>query len=67
MNKKSTKISNFEEDLKKIQDILKDIESDNLTLENSIKKYEEGMKLSKKCQDALDEAKQVLKVLDDEK
>tara|TARA_Y100000768_G_C23708980_1_gene554838 strand:+ start:349 stop:552 length:204 start_codon:yes stop_codon:yes gene_type:complete len=67
MNKKSTKISNFEEDLKKLQDILKDIESDNLTLENSIKKYEEGMKLSKKCQDALDEAKQVLKVLDDEK
>ena len=67
MNKKSNKISNFEEDLKKLQSILDDIESDKLTLEDSILKYKEGMELSKKCQDALDEAKQVIKVLEDEK
>ena len=67
MNKKGNKISNFEEDLKKLQSILDDIESDKLTLEDSIQKYKEGMELSKKCQDALDEAKQVIKVLEDEK
>ena len=67
MNKKRNKISNFEEDLKKLQSILDDIESDKLTLEDSIQKYKEGMELSKKCQDALDEAKQVIKVLEDEK
>ena len=67
MNKKSNKISNFEEDLKKLQSILDDIESDKLTLEDSILKYKEGMELSKKCQDALDEAKQIIKVLEDEK
>ena len=67
MNKKGNKISNFEEDLKKLQNILDDIESDKLTLEDSIQKYKEGMELSKKCQDALDEAKQVIKVLEDEK
>ena len=67
MNKKSNKISNFEEDLKKLQSILDDIESDKLTLEDSIQKYKEGMELSKKCQDALNEAKQVIKVLEDEK
>ena len=67
MNKKSNKISNFEEDLKKLQNILDDIESEKLTLEDSIQKYKEGMELSKKCQDALDEAKQVIKVLEDEK
>jgi exodeoxyribonuclease VII small subunit len=67
MNKKSNKIRNFEEDLKKLQRILDDIESDKLTLEDSIQKYKEGMELSKKCQDALDEAKQVIKVLEDEK
>ncbi len=67
MNKKSNKISNFEEDLKKLQSILDDIESDKLTLEDSIQKYKEGMELSKKCQDALDEARQVIKVLEDEK
>tara|TARA_B100001059_G_C17675237_1_gene496665 strand:- start:667 stop:870 length:204 start_codon:yes stop_codon:yes gene_type:complete len=67
MNKKSNKIRNFEEDLKKLQRILDDIESDKLTLEDSIQKYKEGMELSKKCQDALDEAKQVIKVLEDDK
>ena len=67
MNKKTTKISNFEDDLKKLQDILDDIESDKLSLEDSILKYKEGMELSKKCQEALDEAKQVIKLLEDEK
>ncbi|MBL6701112.1 MAG: exodeoxyribonuclease VII small subunit [Gammaproteobacteria bacterium] len=67
MNKKTTKISNFEDDLKKLQSILDDIESDKLTLEDSIQKYKEGMELSKKCQEALDEAKQVIKLLEDEK
>ena len=67
MNKKNHKIGNFEKDLKKLQSILDDIESDKLTLEDSIQKYKEGMELTKKCQDALDEAKQVIKVLEDEK
>ena len=67
MNKKNNKIGSFEEDLKKLQSILDDIESDKLTLEDSIQKYKEGMELTKKCQDALDEAKQVIKVLEDEK
>ena len=65
--KKNNKIGNFEKDLKKLQSILDDIESDKLTLEDSIQKYKEGMELSKKCQDALDEAKQVIKVLENEK
>jgi len=64
---KNNKIGNFEKDLKKLQSILDDIESDKLTLEDSIQKYKEGMELSKKCQDALDEAKQVIKILEDEK
>ena len=67
MNKKNNKIGNFEKDLKKLQSILDDIESDKLTLEDSIQKYKEGMELSKKCQDSLDEAKQVIKVLEDVK
>ena len=67
MNKKNNKIGNFEKDLKKLQSILDDIESDKLTLEDSIQKYKDGMELSKKCQDALDEAKQIVKVLEDEK
>ena len=36
MAKKNTNLSNFESDLKKLQDILDDIESDKLSLEESI-------------------------------
>ena len=69
MNKRktNTNISNFENDLKKLQDILEEIESDKLSLEESLEKYKEGVELSKKCQKALNEAKQIIKVLDDEK
>ena len=67
MAKKNTNLSNFENDLKKLQDILVDIESDKLSLEESIEKYKEGVELSKKCQKALEEAKQIIKVLDNEK
>ena len=63
MTKKKTSIGNFENDLKKLQEILDDIESDELTLEESIEKYKEGVEISKKCQKALDEAKQIIKVL----
>tara|TARA_B100001248_G_scaffold22808_1_gene15144 strand:+ start:2388 stop:2591 length:204 start_codon:yes stop_codon:yes gene_type:complete len=67
MAKKKTNLGNFESDLKKLQEILMDIESDKLSLEESIDKYKEGVELSKKCQKALDDAKQIIKVLDDEK
>ncbi len=67
MNKRKTSINNFENDLKKLQDILEEIESDKLSLEESLEKYKEGVELSKKCQKALNEAKQIIKVLDNEK
>ena len=35
-------------------------------MEESLEKYKEGVELSKKCQKALNEAKQIIKVLDDE-
>ena len=67
MAKKNANLSNFESDLKKLQDILDNIESDELSLEESIEKYKEGVELSKKCQKALEDAKQIIEVLDDEK
>ena len=67
MAKRNTNLSNFESDLKKLQDILDEIESDKLSLEESIEKYKEGVELSKKCQRALEDAKQIIKVLDNEK
>ncbi len=37
MAKKNANLSNFEKDLKKLQDILDNIESDELSLEESLK------------------------------
>ena len=64
MAKKKTNLGNFESDLKKLQEILMDIESDKLSLEESIDKYNEGVELSKKCQKALEEAEQKIKEVD---
>ena len=59
--KKDNDISSFESDLKSLQKILDDIEKDDLSLEMMIKKYQEGVEISKKCQKTLQEAEQKIK------
>ena len=59
--KKDNNISSFENDLKSLQKILEDIEKDDLSLEMMIKKYQEGVEISKKCQKTLQEAEQRIK------
>ena len=59
--KKDNTISSFENDLKSLQKILEDIEKDDLSLEMMIKKYQEGVEISKKCQKSLQEAEQKIK------
>ena len=59
--KKDNDISSFESDLKSLQKILEDIENDDLSLEMMIKKYQEGVEISKKCQKTLQEAEQKIK------
>ena len=59
--KKDNDISSFESDLKSLQKILEDIEKDDLSLEMMIKKYQEGVEISKKCQKTLQEAEQKVK------
>ena len=59
--KKDNDISSFENDLKSLQKILEDIEKDDLSLEMMIKKYLEGVEISKKCQKTLQEAEQKIK------
>ena len=47
---------NFDRSLKQLEEIVGKMETDELSLEESIKLFEEGMKLSKSCQAALKEA-----------
>ena len=66
MEKKSkTNLSTFEKDLKAMQDLLDDIESKDLSLDEVIQKYKQGIQLSKKCQKALEEAEQKIKEVTD--
>lgn len=50
----------YEDLLKELTEIVKDLESGTLPLDEAIKKYERGMTLSKKCKDMLLEAKEVV-------
>tara|TARA_B100001750_G_scaffold246288_1_gene268119 strand:+ start:727 stop:954 length:228 start_codon:yes stop_codon:yes gene_type:complete len=68
MNKKSkTPLSTFEDDLRKMQSIVEDIESSELNLEETIEKFKLGIELSKRCQKALEEAEQKVKIISNDK
>ncbi len=53
----------FEVQLEKLQGIVRKLESGDFSLEESIKKFEEGMALAKECQDRLNKAEQRIEIL----
>ena len=53
----------FEDAIKKLEDIAKELESGNLGLDESVNKFEEGMKLSKVCNKMLNEAEKKINIL----
>ncbi len=65
----SEKKQSFEESMKELEQIAKELESDDLSLDESIKKFEKGMSLSKQCKETLDNAEKKITILinDEEK
>ena len=56
----------FEKSLSKLESCLEELESENVSLEESVKKFEEGISLVKSCQKQLKDAElKVNKLLDD--
>lgn len=53
----------FEEALKKLEKIVEELESGKLSLDDSLKKYEEGVKLSRLCHKTLQAAQKKIQVL----
>ena len=53
----------FEEALKKLEKIVREMESGDLTLEKSLKSFEEGVRLSRFCAKKLDEAERRIDIL----
>ena len=63
MTKKDT--VNFETSLKKLEKIIEKLEDGEISLEDSVKSFEEGIGLVKECQKQLSEAElKVKKLLD---
>ena len=54
---------NFEESMKKLEEIANELENGKLTLEESVTKFEEGMKISKKCSEVLENAEKKITML----
>ncbi len=53
----------FEIAMKQLENIVHDLESGNLSLDDSIKKFEEGIKLSNYCSTKLDETEKRITIL----
>ena len=54
---------NFEESMNKLEEIANELESGKLNLEESLLKFEEGMKLSKKCNEIIENAEKKITIL----
>lgn len=54
---------NFEENVEQLEKVVQELENGNLNLEDSIKKFEEGMSISKKCNEILEESEKKITVL----
>jgi exodeoxyribonuclease VII small subunit len=53
----------FELAMKQLEQIVQDLESGDMPLEKAIKKFEEGIQLSKYCSDKLDESEKRITIL----
>lgn len=54
---------NFEESMEKLEQIVTELENGNLNLDESVNKFEEGMKISKQCNKILEEAEKKITIL----
>ena len=54
---------NLEKSLEQLETLVDELESGDLSLETAMKKFEEGIKLTRQCQSALKDAEQRVEVL----
>jgi exodeoxyribonuclease VII small subunit len=59
----ATKNINLEKSLADLEGLVEELESGDLPLEKAMKKFEEGIKLTRSCQKALKDAEQKVEIL----
>ena len=62
----AAKKMSLEECFEGLDDIIAELQSGELSLEDSFKKYEDGMKLIKKCTETIDKVEKKLIVVENE-
>ena len=60
---KTTKAIDFEQHLENLEALVASLESGDLSLEDSMKSFEQGIKVARECQKALKDAEQKVEVL----
>jgi len=65
MAAKSGKIQSFEAALAELEQVVADMESGKLTLEDSLAAYKRGAELLSSCRSRLDDAQQQVRVLEE--
>jgi exodeoxyribonuclease VII small subunit len=60
---KAKKSIDFEESLDQLEELVDDMENGDLSLEDSLKAFEQGIKLTRECQTALVQAEQKVQML----
>lgn len=53
----------FEEQIQELEKIINELENGNLNLDDSVIKFEEGMKISKECSKMLENAEKKITIL----
>ena len=59
----TAKPKNFETSLEELERIVRELEQGELTLEKSLELFEQGVKLSRECQDRLSQAERRIEIL----
>ena len=54
---------NFEQSMQDLEKIVTELEKGDLNLDESVKKFEEGMKLAKQCNNMLEKAEKKITIL----
>lgn len=63
---RAKKSINFEKTLDQLEELVEDMEQGDLSLEEALKNFEKGIKLTRDCQTALDQAEQKVQLLIDD-
>ena len=59
----NSKPKNFESSLEELEGIVRELEQGELTLEKSLELFEQGVKLSRECQERLNQAERRIEML----